>query len=62
MDAWVFCVNMKTNSLKFVFVEVVNLWSLATHEYHENRATMNYKDSTVSDSASETSSTVVCEF
>lgn len=62
MDAWVFCVNMKTNSLKFVFVEVVNLWSLATHEYHENRATMNYKDSTVSDSASETSSAVVCEF
>lgn len=53
---------MKTNSLKYVFVEDVNLSGLATHEYHENRATMNYKDSTVSDSATETSSAVVCEF
>lgn len=35
-DALVFCVNMKTNSLKFVFVEDVNLSGLATHEYHEN--------------------------
>lgn len=43
-------------------MEDVNLSGLATDEYHENRATMNYKDSTVSDSGTETSSTVVCEF
>lgn len=45
------CVSVSVRKLtftsKFVFVEDVNLWGRASHEYHENWATTNSNDSTV---------------
>lgn len=47
MDMLVFSFSKKStvSPLKFNLVEDVNLWGRATHEYCENWATMNSKDS-----------------